>query len=208
MAIRVAIVEDKEELRQNLKMLLSYYDELAVVCSYSNAEDFLADYSNHAPDVVIMDINLPGLSGTKAVELVKVKDQHLQVLMCTIYEDEENIFAALCAGAAGYLMKNTTPENFYHAIKAVHTGGSSMSPSIARKVVSSFQQKPKEVSAAYQNLSSREKEILDLLAKGLRYKEVSAELFISIETVRTHIRNIYDKLQVNSRTEALNKIRG
>ncbi|MFN8300096.1 MAG: response regulator transcription factor [Chitinophagales bacterium] len=208
MAIRVAIVEDKEELRQNLKMLLSYYDELAVVCSYSNAEDFLADYSNHAPDVVIMDINLPGLSGIKAVELVKAKDQHLQVLMCTIYEDEENIFAALCAGAAGYLMKNTTPENFYHAIKAVYTGGSSMSPSIARKVVSSFQQKPKQVSEAYQNLSVREKEILDLLAKGLRYKEVSAELFISIETVRTHIRNIYDKLQVNSRTEALNKIRG
>lgn len=208
MAIRVAIVEDKEELRQNLNMLLSYYEELAVVCSYSNAEDFLVDYSNHAPDVVIMDINLPGLSGIKAVELVKAKDQHLQVLMCTIYEDEENIFAALCAGAAGYLMKNTTPENFYHAIKAVHTGGSSMSPSIARKVVSSFQQKPKQVSEAYQNLSVREKEILDLLAKGLRYKEVSAELFISIETVRTHIRNIYDKLQVNSRTEALNKIRG
>lgn len=208
MAIRVAIVEDKEELRKNLNMLLSYYDELAVVCSYSNAEDFLVDYSNHAPDVVIMDINLPGLSGIKAVELVKAKDQHLQVLMCTIYEDEENIFAALCAGAAGYLMKNTTPENFYHAIKAVHTGGSSMSPSIARKVVSSFQQKPKQVSEAYQNLSVREKEILDLLAKGLRYKEVSAELFISIETVRTHIRNIYDKLQVNSRTEALNKIRG
>lgn len=208
MAIRVAIVEDNDGLRQNLQMLLSYYEELKVVCSYSNAEDFLADYAEHSPDVVIMDINLPGLSGIKAVELIKAYDQHLQVLMCTIYEDEENIFAALCAGAAGYLMKNTTPENFYQAIKAVHTGGSFMSPAIARKVVSSFQQKPKQVSEAYQNLSAREKEILDLLAKGLRYKEVSAELFISIETVRTHIRNIYDKLQVNSRTEALNKIRG
>lgn len=207
MAIKVAIVEDKPELLANLKLILSYYKELEVTGAYSNAEDFMqALEPAMLPEVVVMDINLPGVSGIKAVEKLKPQYPQLQFLMCTIYEDEENIYQSLCAGASGYVVKNTPPEKFLEAIRDIHNGGSPMSPNIARKVVLSFQQRNRKADE-YENLTSREKELLDLLAKGYRYKEIAAELFISVETVRTHIRNIYDKLQVNSRTEALNKIR-
>lgn len=207
MAIQVAIVEDNPELLNNLRLILSYYSELTLMGAYPDAEQFMqALQPNSLPQVVIMDINLPGISGIKAVEGVKLLYPQVQFLMCTIYEDEENIYQSLCAGAAGYVMKNTTPEKFVEAIKDIYNGGSPMSPNIARKVVVSFQQRSKK-SDEYENLTDREKQLLDLLAKGYRYKEIAAELFISLETVRTHIRNIYDKLQVNSRTEALNKVR-
>lgn len=207
MAIKVAIVEDKPELLANLKLILSYYTELEIIGVYSDAEDFIQAISpGTMPDVAVMDINLPGLSGIQAVEKLKTLYPSIQFLMCTIYEDEENIYQSLCAGASGYVLKNTTPEKFLEAIRDIHNGGSPMSPNIARKVVSSFQTRQRKTDE-YENLTSREKELLDFLAKGYRYKEIAAELFISVETVRTHIRNIYEKLQVNSRTEALNKIR-
>ncbi len=203
MAITIAIVEDKEELLRNMQLILSYYPELSIVASYTNAEDFI-NASHTGVDVVVMDINLPGLSGIKAVEKVKPQYPQLQFLMCTIYEDEENIFEALCAGATGYILKNTPPERLLQAIKDIHAGGSPMSPNIARKVITALQPR-QQLNKDYALLSAREKEILDMLAKGHRYKEIAAELFISIDTVRTHIRNIYEKLQVTSRTEALNK---
>jgi len=206
MKINLAIVEDNADLLRNLQLILSYYDELHIAAVFTNAEDCMAAFDTLAVDVVIMDINLPGKSGIYAVETLKPLHEKVQFLMCTIYEDEEHIFQALCAGASGYILKNTAPEKFLQAIKDIHLGGSPMSPEIARKVVQSFQ-KPKVDKPEYTNLSAREKEILDYLSKGFRYKEIAAELFISIETVRTHIRNIYEKLQVNSRTEALNKIR-
>lgn len=207
MTIKVAIVEDKPELLANLKLILSYYKDLEIVGTFTNAEDFIqAIGPGTMPDVVIMDINLPGVSGIEAVETLKPKYPSLQFLMCIIYEDEENIYQSLCAGAAGYVLKNTPPEKFLEAIRDIHNGGSPMSPNIARKVVLSFQNRNRKAEE-YENLTSREKELLDFLAKGYRYKEIAAELFISVETVRTHIRNIYEKLQVNSRTEALNKIR-
>lgn len=207
MAIQVAIVEDNPELLNNLRLILSYYSELTVVGAYPDAEQFMqALQPDSLPQVVIMDINLPGISGIKTVERVKLLYPQIQFLMCTIYEDEENIYQSLCAGAAGYVMKNTPPEKFLEAIRDIYNGGSPMSPNIARKVVVSFQQRNRK-SDDYENLTDREKQLLDLLAKGYRYKEIAAELFISLETVRTHIRNIYDKLQVNSRTEALNKVR-
>jgi DNA-binding NarL/FixJ family response regulator len=207
MAIQVAIVEDNPELLNNLRLILSYYSELTVVGAYPDAEQFMqALQPDSLPQVVIMDINLPGISGIKTVERVKLLYPQIQFLMCTIYEDEENIYQSLCAGAAGYVMKNTPPEKFLEAIRDIYNGGSPMSPNIARKVVVSFQQRNRK-SDDYENLTEREKQLLDLLAKGYRYKEIAAELFISLETVRTHIRNIYDKLQVNSRTEALNKVR-
>lgn len=207
MPIKVALVEDKPELLGNLKLILSYYPELEVSGAYASAEEFMDALSPAGqPDVVVMDINLPGVSGIKAVEEVKPRYPQLQFLMCTIYEDEENIYQSLCAGASGYVMKNTPPEKFFEAIQDIYRGGSPMSPNIARKVVSSFQVRNKK-TAEYENLTGREKELLDFLARGYRYKEIAAELFISVETVRTHIRNIYEKLQVNSRTEALNKIR-
>ena len=204
MAINIAIVEDNKEILHSLQLIFSYYNELHVVAVYPNAEDFLNDYAQLQIDVVIMDINLPGLSGVKTVEKVKSTNTTLQFLICTIYEDEETIFEALCAGAAGYLLKNTAPESFLAAIKDVYAGGSPMSPNIARKVVSSFTAQ-KKINTDYESLSPREREILDLLAKGFRYKEIAAQLFISVETVRKHIRNIYGKLQVTSRTEALLK---
>ena len=204
MAINIAIVEDNKEILHNLQLIFSYYNELHISAVYSNAEDFLKGYTKQKIDVAIMDINLPGLSGIKTVEKVKQANNDLQFLMCTIYEDEETIFEALCAGASGYLLKNTAPEIFLAAIKDVYAGGSPMSPNIARKVVSSFAGRKKN-SADYESLSPREKEILDLLAKGFRYKEIADQLFISVETVRKHIRNIYEKLQVTSRTEALIK---
>jgi DNA-binding NarL/FixJ family response regulator len=206
MAIKLVLVEDNAEIRRNLQLILSYYDELAIAAVYSNAEEFIRDFGQLSPDVVIMDINLPGVSGIETVRVLKPRNEKVQYLMCTIYDDEEHIFEALCAGASGYLLKNTAPEKFLQAIKDIYGGGSPMSPEIARKVVRSFQQ-PVKNNTAYEGLSQREKEILDFLAKGLRYKEIAQELFISIETVRTHIRNIYEKLQVNSRTDALNKIR-
>jgi DNA-binding NarL/FixJ family response regulator len=204
MAINLAIVEDNKEILHNLRLMFSYYNELHIAAVYSNAEDFLKDLPDQNLDVVIMDINLPGLSGIKAVETAKPLHQDLQFLMCTIYEDEETIFEALCAGASGYLLKNTAPEVFLAAIKDVHAGGSPMSPNIARKVVSLLAGR-KKVNSDYESLSQREREILDLLAKGFRYKEIADQLFISVETVRKHIRNIYEKLQVKSRTEALIK---
>ena len=207
MPINIAVVEDDNVLRNNLNLILSYYDELHVMGLHDNAESFIEACKTQVPDVVIMDINLPGISGIEAVKTVKTQHEKIQFLMCTIYEDEENIFHSLCAGASGYILKNTAPEKFYQAIKDIYNGGSPMSPNIARKVVDSFLTRKKS-NASYEALSAREKEILDLLSKGFRYKEIAAQLFISIETVRTHIRNIYEKLQVNSRTEALNKIRG
>lgn len=207
MAIQVAIVEDNPELLNNLRLILSYYSELTVVGAYPDAEEFIqALQPDSLPQVVIMDINLPGISGIKTVERIKLLYPQIQFLMCTIYEDEENIYQSLCVGAAGYVMKNTPPEKFLEAIRDIYNGGSPMSPNIARKVVVAFQQRNRK-SDDYENLTDREKQLLDLLAKGYRYKEIAAELFISLETVRTHIRNIYDKLQVNSRTEALNKVR-
>ncbi len=206
MAIKLVLVEDNAQLLHNLQLILSYYEELSVLASFSNAEDYINSFITLQPDVVIMDINLPGASGIEAVGRLKPLNEKVQYLMCTIYDDEEHIFKALCAGASGYLLKNTAPEKFLQAIKDIYNGGSPMSPEIARKVVRSFQQ-PVKSNSDYENLSPREKEILDFLSKGLRYKEIANELFISIETVRSHIRNIYEKLQVNSRTDALNKIR-
>ncbi|MFN8287657.1 MAG: response regulator transcription factor, partial [Chitinophagales bacterium] len=160
MAIKVAIVEDKPELLANLKLILSYYKELEVTGAYSNAEDFMqALEPAMLPEVVVMDINLPGVSGIKAVEKLKPQYPQLQFLMCTIYEDEENIYQSLCAGASGYVVKNTPPEKFLEAIRDIHNGGSPMSPNIARKVVLSFQQRNRKADE-YENLTSREKELL------------------------------------------------
>ena len=205
MPIRIAIVEDNKEILHNLQLMFGYYDQLQTVASFANAEDFVAAFNDLAVDVVVMDINLPKMSGIEAVSILKPKNEKINFLMCTIYEDDDNVFNALCAGASGYLLKNTPPEKFLQAITETHQGGSPMSPSIARKVVTAFQNRSKP-SANYANLSEREKEILDLLAKGFRYKDIAQQLYISLETVRTHVRNIYDKLHVNSRTEAINKV--
>ncbi len=205
--INVSIVEDDHELRKTIEEIIRQSAECSLMQGYSNAEAFLQDLDKNHADVVIMDIELPGMNGITCVKTAKEKHQGIQFVMFTIFDDDESVFQSLCSGATGYLLKNSPPEKIISGIIEIHTGGSPMSPQIARRVIEVFSGK-KKVSDDIKLLSQREREILDLLAQGYRYKEIADKLFISVETVRTHIRNIYDKLQVQSRTEALNKIYG
>lgn len=202
--IKVGIVEDEKQIRESLAMLINGSEGFCCEYAFANAEDAIDALPTLHLDVVLMDIHLPVKSGIECIAEVKPKCSNTQFLMCTSFEDTDSVFKALKSGATGYLTKTTQPSKILDAIIEVHKGGSPMSSNIARKVVASFQ--PAENNVELQKLSNREKEILDLLSKGLRYKEVADKLFLSTETVRTHIRNIYEKLQVNSRTEALNKV--
>jgi DNA-binding NarL/FixJ family response regulator len=205
MNIKVAIVEDDEEIRRWLGSVVDESAELECSGVYPNASEFLSALPTLKPDVVLMDIHMPGMNGVECVSKAKEISPGSQYIMCTVFEDSDNIFNSLCAGATGYILKNMQPDLMLQAIKEAAGGGSPMSANIARKVVTSFHHQKPQSSAAAQ-LSTREKEILEYLSKGFRYKEIADKLFISTETVRTHIRNIYEKLQVQSRTEAINKV--
>jgi DNA-binding NarL/FixJ family response regulator len=204
--IQVAIVEDIREIKEGLELLIDSSEGFRCIKTYSNAEEAMEDLPQINPDVVLMDINLPGNNGIEAVRVLKPKIPATQFIMSTVYEDDENIFESLKAGASGYLLKKTAPSKILESITEVFNGGSPMSSQIARKVIGSFQQKNSIDDSSL--LTQREKEILKLLARGLRYKEIAAELTISIDTVRTHTRHIYEKLQVQSRIEAINKVLG
>jgi DNA-binding NarL/FixJ family response regulator len=204
--IRIAIIEDDEDVRTGMADMLAASPGMEVLQAYGRAEDFLREAAKLSPDVALMDIGLPGLSGIDCLKQLKPILPQLQVLMWTAFEDDEKIFDALRAGANGYVLKNIPLPQLVQAITDIHAGGSPMSSSIARKVIQTFHSST--VRREDFNLSKRESEILDLLAKGYRYKEIADQLFINIETVRKHIRNTYEKLQVQSRTEALNKIFG
>lgn len=206
--IRVAVLEDQMQTRQMLSELIDGADGLECVAVYENAEAALAGIPEIKPDVALMDIHMGGgMSGIECVRALKAACPATEFVMCTSLEDSENIFNALQAGATGYLTKSTTPEKIVEAIKDVCAGGSPMSSQIARKVIGQFQnQEPRGGNKELEKLSVREQEILNYLSKGYRYKEIAAMLFVSIETVRKHIHNIYDKLHVNSRTDALNKV--
>jgi DNA-binding NarL/FixJ family response regulator len=207
MKIRVGIIEDEKHIRESLAILINGSDPFSCENAFASAEDAIVAIPALKLDVVMVDIHLPGESGIDCIAKIKPVCPHTQFLMCTSYEDTTSIFNALKAGASGYITKTTRPAKLLDAIKDVHQGGSPMSSHIARKIVQSFQ--PEErTNAELQKLSLREQEILDNLSKGLRYKEIANNLFISTETVRKHIRNIYEKLQVNSRIEALNKVFG
>jgi DNA-binding NarL/FixJ family response regulator len=205
MEINVLIVEDDPEIRDWMQSVLKQADGINCLLAFPDAESCLKLYEKNNPDVVIMDIHLPGMNGIECIKKIKPLKPRVQFIMFTVFEDDENVFESLCAGASGYILKNATPEKLVEAIKELYAGGSPMSSSIARRVISSFQ-KPDSNQSQYNKLTPREKELLDLLSKGYRYKEIAERMFISVETVRTHIRNIYEKLQVQSRTEALNKI--
>jgi DNA-binding NarL/FixJ family response regulator len=207
MSIQIAIVEDEKTVREGLKLLIDGTEGYNCVAVYPDAEEALREIFEIQPDVVLMDIHLPGMSGIECVTQLKKQEADFQIIMLTIYEDDEQIFRSLAAGAHGYILKKTPPAKLFEAISEVHQGGSPMSSQIARRVVDFFH--TKEVSSAEtEKLSDREQEILSYLAKGYRYKEIADILCISIETVRTHIRNIYEKLHVHSRTEALLKYLG
>ena len=207
MPIKVAIVEDNREIREGLAVLINGSPGFACVATYPNAEEALDELSREAPDVVLMDIRLPQMSGIDCVARLKERLPALQIMMLTMYEDDELIFQSLLAGATGYVLKKTPPSELLKAIQSLHNGGSPMSSQIARKVVQAFQHLGKsrqEIEA----LTERETEILSYLAKGHHDKEIADTLFVSIETIRTHIRNIYKKLHVHSRTEAALKYWG
>ncbi len=203
MPISVSIVEDSEKLRGTLARVLNRADGFRCVSDYASAEEALKDLPGVKPDVVLMDINLPGMNGVECVRQLKQLLPGTQVMMLTVYEDTENIFNALAAGANGYMLKRTASKELLEAIREVHRGGSPMTMHIARKVVQSFQKAPPAQPA--ENLSEREQQVLDLLSEGLMYKEIADKLQISYETVHTYIRRIYEKLQVRTRTEAVAK---
>jgi DNA-binding NarL/FixJ family response regulator len=202
--IRVAIVEDTDEIRDGLGVLINGSDGFRCVASYATAERALEDLERQRPDVVLMDINLPGMSGIECTRLIRARWPAVPIMMLTIYENDDQIFESLKAGASGYILKKTPPAKLLESIHDIRSGGSPMSSQIARKVVGAFQQM-KPSATETENLSKREQEILSYLARGYRYKEIADALFISIETVRTHLRNVYEKLQVRSRTEAVLK---
>ena len=202
--IRIAVVEDDRTVREGLQMLLSGSPGFECVAAFANGEDALAGLPKIRPDVVLMDINLPGMNGIECILALKELQLPAQFIMLTVFEDADAIFKSLSAGATGYLLKQTPPVKLLEAIQDVYKGGSPMSGEIARKVVQSFQH-PLPSSGNASGLTKREEEILDYLMKGYFYKEIAGELFISTETVRTHIRNIYEKLQVRTRSEAILK---
>jgi RNA polymerase sigma factor (sigma-70 family) len=203
MPISVSIVEDSEKLRGTLARVLNRAEGFRCVSQYGSAEEALKDLPNARPNVVLMDINLPGINGVECVRQLKKIVPEVQIMMLTVYEDTENIFDALTAGASGYLLKRTSGPELLDAIREVNRGGSPMTAHIARKVVQSFQKNAPAQPA--ENLSEREQQVLDLLSQGLMYKEIADKLQISYETVHTYIRRIYEKLRVRTRTEAVAK---
>jgi len=200
MKISVSIVEDDAQVRASLAELIDGSSDCRCVSRHGSAENGLEEIPRVKPDVVLMDINLPGINGVECVRRLKPRLPATQIIMLTVYQNTENIFDALAAGATGYLLKQTPPDELLTAIREVHAGGSPMSSHIARKIVQSFQQPP---SSGAQGLTPREVEVLDLLARGFLYKEIAETTKVTYATVHTHIRHIYEKLHVRSRTEAV-----
>jgi len=208
MPISISIVEDNDQLRATLAKVIGRADGFRFATDYASAEDALADLPKVKPDVVLMDINLPGINGVECVRKLKALLPQTQVMMLTVYEDTENIFNALAAGANGYMLKRTPTKELVEAIREMQRGGSPMTTHIARLVVQSFQKAAAPAPAPGDDLSvlsEREQQVLDLLAQGLIYKEIAEKLNIGYETVHTYIRRIYEKLQVRTRTEAVAK---
>jgi two-component system, NarL family, response regulator LiaR len=206
--ITVCIVEDRIDIREALFALISSQSNLSCIGTYENAEDALVEIPELQPNVVLMDIDLPKMNGIECIKLLKPKCPKVQFMICTVYDEDEKVFEALRTGANGYILKRSPPARLLEAIVELYHGGSPMSSDIARKIVLSFQQKPEEKIQEEYHITPREQEILQLLSKGLSYQELADKLFISSKTVRKHIFNIYEKLHVNSRMEAVNKYFG
>lgn len=204
--IKVALVEDNQTIREGLSALINGTEGYKCVAAFRDCETFLNKLNQLEVDVVLMDIGLPGMSGIEGVAQAVKKNPDLNILMLTIYEDSEKVFDALCSGASGYLVKKTPPAKLLEAIKDAHDGGSPMSSGIARQVINAFKEtKAKTSNDEDYKLSSREIEVLNLLADGYNYQEIAESMFISVDTVRHHIRNIYKKLHVHSQSEAVAK---
>lgn len=204
MNIKVTIFEDNNSLRQSLYQLINGSDGFACVGAFEDCLDLLKDIEDTKPDVVLMDIEMPGINGIEAVRILREKYPDLKILMQTIFEDSEKIFNSILAGASGYILKNTSPSRFLDFIKETYEGGAPMSPSVATKVLKMMAEQSPTKGESF-NLSDREKEVLSCLVKGMSYKLIADACYISIDTVRGHIRNIYEKLHVHSKSEAVAK---
>ena len=205
MNIKVAIFEDNRNLREGLFQLIDGSDGFCCVGAFPNCDRLIQNIKESKPDVVLMDIEMPGLSGIEAIKILKENFPEIKVLMETIFEDNNKIFDSICNGAEGYILKNTPPANILSAIKEIYEGGAPMTPSIASKVLKIFKKNSSFDSKEEIGLTEREKEILRLLVEGMSYKMIATTSFISIDTVSGHIKNIYKKLQVHSKSEAVIK---
>ena len=203
--IKVVIFDDNAERLDSLKILINWSEGMACTGTFADCNNVLQDVSASGPDVVLMDIDMPGTNGIVAVGLIKMEYPELPVLMQTVFDDDEKIFASICAGASGYILKKSTPLQVVQAIKDVYEGGAAMSSIIAKQVLKSFRTQRILHTPANFDLSEREKEVLGYLVKGLSHKMVAQECFISIHTVNTHVKNIYEKLHVRSVSEAVAK---
>ena len=201
--IHVSIAEDLPEIRSALERLIREQKDMLLASSSSNGDEAASSIINTQPDVVIMDINMPGMSGIECIRKIKANCPGTQFMIFTIYENDEKIFDAIAAGASGYLLKKTPPDKMIEAIKELHNGGSPMSSMVARKVINHFNESKKKASDC---LTNKENEILVLLSKGFLYKEIAAKLTITVGTVTQHIHKIYEKLHVTNKTEAINKL--
>ena len=202
--IKIAIVEDDSTIREAIKDFLDSKENLSCNMAYESVESLLSVLNKeNKPDVILMDIGLPGMSGISGIKLIKERFPDINTIMLTVYHDTHKIFQSLCAGASGYLLKNSPFSEIKKAIEIVNSGGSTMSPQIARKVIEHFQ--TGEKIPVESNLTDKEKEIVSCLVDGLSYKMIATEENISIETVRSHIKNIYKKLQVHSKAEVIKK---
>jgi DNA-binding NarL/FixJ family response regulator len=203
--IKVAIFEDNRSLREGLAAMIGGTPGFECVGAFPNCNNLLKNIALAKPDVILMDIGLPGIDGIEAVQMIKEEYPETKILMETIFDDDEKIFNSICAGAEGYILKHTSPAELMEAIKEIYEGGSPMTPSIANRVLKMVKNKPDTSAKESFDLSVREKEVLTCLVKGMSYKMIADSCFISIETVNVHIRNIYKKLHVHSKSEAVVK---
>lgn len=202
----VIIFEDNTHLRETIQMLLNETAGYHCTAAYPNCNDLMKKMSGTACDIVLMDIEMPGINGIEATKIIKEKFPEIPILIQTVFFDDNYIFDAICAGASGYILKTTTPAGYLEAIAEVQSGGSPITPGIAKKVLQLFRETVQPVKQENEyNLTKQEKKILQLLVDGLSYKLIAAEMFLSLDTVKTHIKNIYAKLHVHSGTEAVSK---
>ena len=202
--IKVVLFEDNPQLREGLTMLINGSDGFEVLAAFKNCETVVAEVEAYRPDVILMDIDMPGVNGIEGLKRIRAVNNDVKVLMLTVFDDNKNVFDAIRSGANGYILKKTPPARLLEYIAEAKTGGAPMTASIATQVLKMFSSMNNEKGEDY-NLSEREKQVLQLLVEGYSYKMIAAEMFIAIDTVRSHIKKIYEKLHVNSKSEAVAK---